>query len=99
MTGIFNTMIETFGFFICIFIIFRILQIFFYPLFCYSSVRISNINSDSDSNSDSNSNSNSNNEIIEVSYNSELIEASDIIILNVQDNLIEDKDIPIAKIV
>jgi hypothetical protein len=87
MTGIFNDIFEIFGFFIGILIILRFLQIFFYPLFCYSSVRIYN---------------NNNNELAEVTYNSNNIpEVSNIIILNVEDNLIEDKNnnIPIAIIV
>lgn len=87
MTSIFNDILEIFAFFIGIIIIFRFLQIFFYPLFCHYSVRIYN---------------NNNNELAEVTYNSNNIpEVSDIIILNVEDNLIEDKNnnIPIATIV
>ena len=85
MISIFNNIFEIFGFFIGILIILRFLQIFFYPLFCHYSVRIYN-----------------NNELAEVTYNSNNIpEVSDIIILNVEDNLIEDKNnnIPIATIV
>jgi hypothetical protein len=42
MTNIFNNVLELFGLFIGLIILCRVIHIFFYPLFCYLSSKISN---------------------------------------------------------
>ena len=89
MSGVFNGILEIFGFAIGILLILRIIQIFIFPLFCYSSPRIY------DNNIVINSNNNKENIIPEINIISEV----DIKVLNVEDSLIENNNIPIARIV